>query len=200
MTTLVAIQHDDWCIIAADSQSTANYRAFDTSPVGKINKNGNYLIAAAGSGRGANILAFDWEPPTIPSRVDLDKFVTKTLIPSMRKKFIASGHELKGDGIASSFDNELLIAIRGTIYHIFEDYSWERCGTKLYATGSGGDYALGALYALGADECDDYEEAIELVEQAVKIATKLDIYSGGLIQVAVQNPQSKSMLATLEQK
>ena len=198
MTTLVAIQHDDWCIIGADSQSTAHYRAFDSSPVGKINKNGNYLIAAAGSGRGANILAFDWQPPV--AKGNLDQFVTKYLIPSMRKKFIESGHELKGDGLASTFDNELLIAVSGTIYHIFEDYSWERCGSKLYATGSGGDYALGALKALGADECDDYEEAVNMVEKAVKIAKNLDVFSGGLVQVAVQNPQGKSMIGTFDEE
>ena len=91
-----------------------------------------------------------------------------------------------------------MIAVRGTIYHIFEDYSWERCGTKVYATGSGGDYALGALYAFGIQDCDDYEEAVDMAEKAVKIATKLDVYSGGFIQVAVQNPQGKSMIATIE--
>jgi ATP-dependent protease HslVU (ClpYQ) peptidase subunit len=195
MTTLIAIQHDDWCVIAADSQSTANFRAFDTSPVGKINKNKNILIAAAGSGRGANILAFDWNPPT-PSG-DLDVFITKQLIPSMRKKFIESGYDIKSDGESSSFDNELLIAMKGTIYHIFEDYSWERCGTKVYATGSGGDYALGALNALDVTLCDDYEEAIDIAEQAVKIATRLDVFSGGHIQVAVQNRQGKSLVGTI---
>lgn len=198
MTTLVAVQHENFCVIAADSQATAYNKVLDSSPVGKINLNKNYLIAAAGSARGANILAHEWEPPT--PRGHLDRFVTRTMIPSMRKLFIASGHDIKGDGQPASFDNELLIAVKGTIFHIFDDYGWERCGSKLYATGSGGDFALGVLHALKAHESDDYEEVVEIVIEAIRIASKLDAYSGGLIQVAVQNPEGHSMVRTLDEE
>lgn len=184
MTTLVAVQQDGFCIIAADSQATVNYRKLDTSPVGKIHLNNGYLIAAAGSGRGANILAFDWTPP-VP-RGDLDRFITRRVIPSMRKKFIESGHEIKGDGVPSSFDNELLIAVNGQIYQIFEDYGWERCATGLYASGSGGEFALGALHALDVMNCETADDVIRCVDEAMAVATKLDIFSGGRIQVAFQ--------------
>ena len=195
MTTLVAIQHEDWCVIAAESQSTLNYRAMDSSPVGKITPNGDYLIAAAGSSRGANILAFDWNPPA--PRGNLDKFITASLIPSMRKQFIKSGYDIKSDGESASFDNELLIAIKGKIYFIDEAYGWDRCGSGIYASGSGSDFAIGALDALGARDVDNYEDAIEMAEQAVKIASRYDIFSGGLIQIAVQNQQGKSMVTTI---
>ena len=195
MTTLVAIQHEDWCVIAAESQSTINYRAMDSSPVGKITPNGNYLIAAAGSSRGANILAFDWNPPTPTG--NLDKFVTAKLIPSMRKQFIRSGYDIKSDGESASFDNELLVAVKGKIYFIDEAYGWDRCGSGIYASGSGSDFAIGALDALGARDVDNYEDAVEMAEQAIKIASRHDIFSGGHIQIAVQNPQGKSMLTTI---
>ena len=197
MTTLVAAQYEDFCIIAADSQSTVAYRKMDSSPVGKIQQNGKYLIAASGSGRGANILSFDWNPPNPVG--DLDTFITRTLIPSMRKKFIDSGHELRMDGSSSSFDNELLIAVKGQIYHIFEDYGWERCGTKLYGSGSGGEFALGAMAALDVEKQTEFGEASALIAEAVRIASTMDIFSGGLIQVACQFTNGKSIITTIDQ-
>jgi len=196
MTTLIAIQNDNWCVIAAESQSTFNERAMDCSPVGKISINGEYLIAAAGATRGTNILAFGWNPPT-PSG-DLDKFVTRKFIPSMRKTFIASGYDMKADGQEATFDNEILVAVRGTIYFIDESYGWERCGTKLYGSGTGADYALGALEALGARSLTNYEDAITMAESAIKVATHLDIYSGGIVQVAVQTKEGKNFIAQFD--
>jgi len=193
MTTLIAIQNENWCVMAADSQSTAYNKIADCSPVGKINRNGNYLIAAAGAVRGANLLAFGFTPPR-PSTTNLDLFMTRKFIPAMRKTFIDNGYDIKADGQEASFSNELLVAVRGQIYFIDEIYGWERCGTKVYTSGSGGDFALGAADALGARDCNDYEEAITIVEKAVKIATQWDAFSGGLIQVAVQNHKGESMI------
>ena len=43
MTTLIAYQHEDFCLIAADSQTTGYDMANDCSPMGKIAINGKYL-------------------------------------------------------------------------------------------------------------------------------------------------------------
>lgn len=198
MTTLVAIQSEEWCVIAAESQATTNARVMDCSPVGKIAQNGKFLIAAAGATRGGNLLSFAWKPPTPIGHED--EFMTRFVIPSMRKLFMVNGYDIKSDGQSASFDNELLIAVRGRIYHIFDDYGWERCGSGLYATGSGADFALGAMEALGARDCVDYAEAIDIVEQSVKIASKFDIFSGGLIQVAMQDGKGKGFVATLDEE
>ena len=40
MTTLIAYQHDDYCIIAADTQTTGYDMRADCSPMGKIAENG----------------------------------------------------------------------------------------------------------------------------------------------------------------
>ena len=197
MTTLCAIQAEDWCVIAAESQATTNARIIDSSPVGKIAVNGKFLIAAAGATRGANLLTYAWRSPTPTGKPD--EFITRNAIPSIRRCFMENGYDIKSEGQSASFDNELLLAIKGRLYHIFDDYGWERCGSGLYATGSGADFALGAMEALGARDCDDYAEAIDIAEQAVKIASKLDIFSGGLIQVAMQDKAGKSFVATLDE-
>jgi ATP-dependent protease HslVU (ClpYQ) peptidase subunit len=66
---------------------------------------------------------------------------------------------------------DLLLAINGEVFQITNDYTLLRTSTGIYGIGSGADYAIGALMA-GAT-----------VEEAIKIAIKLDINSGGSIQI-----------------
>jgi len=197
MTTLVAIQHENWCIIAADSQATDSVRKYDISPTGKINVNNGYLFASAGLCRGQNLLAYGWTPPR-PPKGNLDKFITQSFIPSMRQSFIKAGYDMKDDGDIASFDNDLLIAVRGTIYSIDSSYAWERPSGSVYTAGSGGSYAMGALDAYQVETVDDYEKAITMAIRAVEVAIKRDPYSGGKVQIAVQHRSGKNFIETLD--
>jgi 20S proteasome alpha/beta subunit len=197
MTTLVAIQNKDWCIIAADSQATDSFRKYDISPTGKINLNNGYLFASAGLCRGQNLLAFGWTPPR-PPKNNLDKFITKVFIPAMRKHFIASGYDMKDDGDIASFDNDLLIGVRGVIYSIDSSYAWERTSGCIYTAGSGGSYAMGALDAYQVEEKSSYEDAIAIAVRAVEIAIRRDPYSGGKVQVGIQHRNGKCLVETLD--
>lgn len=111
--------------------------------------------------------------------------MTTDLMPSMRRLFVKNGYDMKDDGDVAMHDNEFLIAVRGVLYHVYEDYSWERTDEGFYASGTGGDYALSALMSVQkyvnvrATE-KDAEEALRL---AVGIAKSIDIYSGGDVQV-----------------
>ena len=196
MTTLVAIQHDDWCLIAADSQTSFGHLSADCSPMGKIALNGKYLIAGAGTVRGMNIIQHSFVPPT-PPRNASDKFMVSQFIPALRKSFIAAGYDMKDDGDIAAHDNEFIVAINGTIYFIDEVYGLERQGGKVYVSGSGRQLALGAAYALDADKVEDWQDAIDIAEKAVKAAIKHDIYSGGMVQVALQNKQGKTWITHL---
>lgn len=201
MTTLIAFQHDDFCLIAADTQTTGYDLASDCEPMGKIAKNGKYLVSAAGLVRGMNLIQHAFNPPNAPrtSKPEaLDKFMISTLIPSLRKCFMQSGYDIKSDGDPASHDNDFIIAVNGTLYFIDGVYGVERTKTKVYATGSGMKLALGAADALGIDDCDDYEEAIEILEQAVKSAIKYDINSGGKVQIALQTKDGKSYINFLD--
>jgi ATP-dependent protease HslVU (ClpYQ) peptidase subunit len=98
----------------------------------------------------------------------------------------------------ASHDNEFLIAVNGTIYLIDEVYGIERTANKIYVTGSGMELALGAAHALGLQDVDDWEVAIEIIEEAVKTAIKYDVYSGGLVQVALQDRTGKTWITHLD--
>ena len=201
MTTLIAFQHDDFCLIAADSQTTGYDLSNDCSPMGKIAKNGKYLVSAAGLVRGMNLIQHAFNPPTPPrsSKPDaLDKFIVASFVPSLRKCFVQSGYDIKSDGVAASHDNDFIIAVNGTLYFIDEGYGVERTKDKIYVTGNGMKLALGAAYALGLEDCDDYEEAIEILEKAIKAAIKYDIYSSGQVQIALQTRDGKSFISYLD--
>ena len=196
MTTLIAIQHDDWCMIAGDSQTTSYHLSGDASPMGKIATNGRYMVAAAGLVRGMNLIQHAFTPPR-PPKTNLDKFMVTKFLPAMRSAFIKAGYDMKDDGDVAQHDNEFIVAVNGTLYLIDEAYGIERTGGRLYVSGSGMELALGAAYALGLHEVDDWQEAVDILEAAVKTAIKYDVYSGGLVQIALQDRTGKTWITHL---
>lgn len=186
MTTLAAIQGDGWCAIGADSQASDDSGFTMQIVTGKIFKNGPALIAGAGSVRGINILQFSWTAPRFVGK-SVDHYMTKTFIPSMRKAFIAAGYDMKDDGDVATNDNDFVVAVKGNLYSVAEDYSWERCRMGLYIAGSGGKYALGAMDALGGSKAKTPEEATKIIKKAITSSIKYDAYSGGEIVVMSQS-------------
>lgn len=63
MTTLVGIQLDDRCVIAADSQITEDNLRTVATATPKIIFVGKYLLGITGDSRPGDILAYNWKPP-----------------------------------------------------------------------------------------------------------------------------------------
>lgn len=186
MTTLAAIQGDGWSVIGCDSRASDDTGRYMELATSKIIDNNGVLIAVSGASRGGNITQFGWRPPKPRASDDLDKFMTKRFIPSMRKAFIEAGYDGKEDGDSAWQDSNLLVSIRGVIYPIFNDYSWDREARRVYYAGSGGDVALGALEALNYSRITTPESAEKVLRKAIEIACKHDIYSGGEIHTYIQ--------------
>ena len=186
MTTLVAIQGDGWSVIGCDSRASDEGGRYMELATSKVIDNSGVLIAVSGASRGGNITQFGWKPPKPRANENLDVFMTKKFIPSMREAFIKSGYDAKDDGDAAWQDSNLIISIRGVLYPIFNDYSWDREARRVYYAGSGGDVALGALEALNYSRITTPESAEKVVRRAIEIACKHDIYSGGEINTYIQ--------------
>ena len=152
----------------------------------KIVDNNGILIAVSGASRGGNIVQQGWKPPKPRAAEDLDLFMTRKFIPAMREQFIKAGYDGKDDGEAAWQDSNLLISVRGVLYPIFNDYSWDREERGIYYAGSGGDVAVGALEALDYKKAKTPEAVEKLVRRAVEIAIKHDIYTGGKIHTHIQ--------------
>jgi len=186
MTTLAAVQGDGWSVIGCDSRASDEDGRYMELAVSKIIDNNGVLIAVSGASRGGNITQFGWKPPKPKAAENLDLFMTKRFIPSMRKAFIESGYDGKEDGDSAWHDSNLLVSVKGVIYPIFNDYSWDREARRVYYAGSGGDIALGALEALNYSKLTSPEAVEKVLRKAIEIACKHDIYSGGEIHTHIQ--------------
>lgn len=178
MTTLVAIQGNGFSILGADRRSTDSSGTAVVMGTSKIVENNGYLIAGAGSVRGCNILQYGFKPPR-PSG-DLDVFFTKRFIPAMRKVFLEAGYDIKQDSAAAEHDSEFIISVKGRIYLISDDYSWERSKSGFYAAGSGGHYALGSLETSSLNSVKYLNSKLvaqEMIETALRVSCRLDPYS-----------------------
>lgn len=189
MTTLLAYQGPNWAVLGADSRSSDEMGRPILMATHKIIENNGVLIAGSGSGRGSNIMQFGWKAPK-PSSIetqDLDGFVSKKFIPAMRKTFIDAGYDMKEDGDAASHDSQFLVCIRGIIYPIYEDYSWDRDARGIYYSGSGGDVALGSFIAMLNDIDKSQPEDIEdAIRASIATACEWDIFSAPPIVIRTQ--------------
>jgi ATP-dependent protease HslVU (ClpYQ) peptidase subunit len=186
MTTIAAIQGDGWTAIGCDSKATLDTGRYLESVSRKVVDNNGILIAGAGASRGSNILHYSWKAPKVVSTMSLDSWFTTVLVPSVRSAFINAGYDMKDDGSSASHDSEFLFSVKGQLYHLFEDYSWEREERGLYVLGSGGELALGALEALNAANATTLQTATKHLRKAVSIAIKHDVNSGGKVHVYTQ--------------
>ena len=189
MTTLVAVQGDGWAVMGCDSRATDEGGMVMQLATHKIVENNGYLLAVSGASRGGNLVQFGWKPPKPRAGMSqnaLDGFMTKTFIPALRKLFIDSGFDMKDDGETATHDSNLLVAVQGVVYPIFEDYSWDRDDRNIYIAGSGSEIALGAMEAYGYSKCRKPEDAEKIIRKAIEVSKKWDAFTSGDIHTYVQ--------------
>ena len=164
MTTVIAIQYDQGVDMIADSQINANGKPYFHPDMVKIVERNKYLIGIAGRVIALQAIQNNWNPPALNAtyKDSLYKFVITKIVPSL-KMFIEDAKIFtdKEKEVGELFS--VLIAIKGELFEIDEDYSVSRREDGVYAIGSGSEYALGALMA-GAD-----------MQSAMQIAASLDV-------------------------
>jgi ATP-dependent protease HslVU (ClpYQ) peptidase subunit len=175
MTTLAAVQGSGWVVFGVDSRVVEDRGRTFTLPANqsKLVRKGPYIMSAAGDLRAVNLLEHVFEPPDPADRTGrkLDRFISAAFLPELKDCLEQAGY---------AKDNQLgsviFICVNGVGYELGEDYSYMRDASGMYACGSGGDYAIGALHALIEDsiETRDVDTAKYAVKHALNIATKLD--------------------------
>jgi ATP-dependent protease HslVU (ClpYQ) peptidase subunit len=193
MTTIVAVQGASWAVVGFDSRVTEEAGRAYTLGRGsaKVMKNGQYLLGAAGDVRAINILAYAFEPPKANDLVGirLDRFMTSKFVPALRACFEDHGYAAKETKEQAQHGSVVLVIVNGSIYEIGEDYAWVRDTTGIYSFGSGGDYALGSMYATHGDGISNLNisEVQKLVRDSLHIAARLDPGSGPPFHVMHQS-------------
>lgn len=189
MTTIAAIQGDGWVVMGADTQGTYNDYRVVKMKGDKVYNNNGILIAGCGQGRGLDILHKAWKapkPPRIMDEAQLDIWMARTFIPKMRQIFIESGYDMKDDGDFAQHESVFLIAVQGVLYIVDDDYSFDRDARNFITSGSGGDFAQGALYAQGPKIFKTIAEASKALTVAIDAAKEFDTNSGGETRIYIQ--------------
>jgi ATP-dependent protease HslVU (ClpYQ) peptidase subunit len=164
MTTVIAIQHHDGVEMIADSQINSTGKPYFHGDMVKIVERNRYLIGVAGRVVALQAIQNAWNPPTIAANFkgNLYNFVITKIVPSL-KMFIDESKMFSDKEKEEGELFSIILAIRGEVFEIDEDYSVARREDGMYAIGSGADFALGALMA-GAS-----------AESAMQIAASLDV-------------------------
>ena len=103
------------------------------------------------------------------------------MIPSMIKAFEKNNYDWEDDKADFSF----LVMVKNEIFDIGSDMSISRSDNRMYAVGSGKEYAMGGLAVLGYP--DDLENAIINCMNVLNVSKEFDINTGGFTQVVTYN-------------
>jgi ATP-dependent protease HslVU (ClpYQ) peptidase subunit len=190
MTTILAIQGEDYCAIGSDSQWTDDYGRVGKMTQSKIITVGKYFIGVAGDTRGANIIQHVFNPPQLPpklSGIKLTKFMVSQFIPAYRECLEQNGLGLpqyESNPAEASVDS--LVCANGVIYQIDADYSTEMDTNNLYAIGSGAHYGLGAMQMYASNKKIVQASAKRVLIKSLTISARFDNGSGGPFHTFIQ--------------
>jgi hypothetical protein len=117
----------------------------------------------------------------------LDKFLTTKVLTSLKASCALAGYDAQKEKEKDSEAGfEGLLSIRGIIYQISsEDFAWLKDSQGLYAIGSGGQIALGALAAFNPSK-KNIASAVSAAKAALQISIQYNLYTGGEIQTIIQ--------------
>ena len=183
MTTLIGIELEDRCVLAADSQITEDNLRTICTTVPKIVSVGKYLLGITGDSRPGDILAYNWSPPKYQG-ADPTQWMGKKVLPSILTAFKENGYDPYEATKDKDAGFDYLVAFNGNLFHIAVDLSFIQSTKGIYGLGSGGQLALGSLYSLT-------DSAINLnperhARRAIEIAMMLDINTNPPIQLVTQ--------------
>lgn len=186
MTTLIGIQLDDRCVIAADSQITEdNLRTISTGTP-KIVAVGKYLLGITGDTRPGDILAYNWTPPGYKG-ADPIQWMGKKVLPSILAAFKENNYDPYEATKDKDSGFDYLVAFNGNLFHIAVDLSFIKSDQGLYGLGTGGQFGLG--YLTGLDRRALRSDPMKHAEKAVQIASVLDVNTCPPIQLVVQQKE-----------
>jgi ATP-dependent protease HslVU (ClpYQ) peptidase subunit len=151
MTCIVAIAQNGTVYMGADHAASDDKTGWILSrKEPKCFKVGQYAIAFTDSFRMGQILQYSWTPPKYtPTKTNsgLDKFMRTKFIDSVKVAFKDGGYGSIGSSSDEDTGGIFIVGLEGRIFTIDEDFHVGENMVNYMAEGSGGQIALGALYA-----------------------------------------------------
>jgi ATP-dependent protease HslVU (ClpYQ) peptidase subunit len=151
MTCIVAIAQNGTVYMGADHAASDDKTGWILSrKEPKCFKVGQYGIAFTDSFRMGQILQYSWNPPKYtPTKTNsgLDKFMRTKFVDSIKQAFKDGGYGSIGSSSDEDTGGIFIVGLEGRIFTIDEDFHVGENVVNYMAEGSGGQIALGALYA-----------------------------------------------------
>jgi ATP-dependent protease HslVU (ClpYQ) peptidase subunit len=172
MTTLVAVQTADDVLLGWDSARSFGNEVMQLAHP-KVWVSDGLIYGVSGSARFSDIMyatnfpEYDGSEPR--------KWLIRELVPAILRNVEASGHEAMIRDETGLISAGIFVVVDGTVYAFDGALSPTATTDGIYTTGSGGDYAKGALKH-GAT-----------IYEAIEIACEVDPHSGGEIHIASAN-------------
>ena len=184
MSIVVAVRKNNALVMAADTLtcfSEDEQVPPDNASAEKIMRIGHSVVGGAGWGLYDDIFR-DFlagrEPPGLDSEGSIFSFFLELWKALHEKYTFVNDQAHDKDSPFGDLDSSFLIANRTGIYRVSSDLSVSRF--KQYcSTGSGSEYALGAVHALYHSSAT----AREIAEEAVRAAIAFNVFCGGTVQV-----------------
>ena len=146
MTCVAALVEKGVVWMGADSAGVDGNYGLRVRADPKVFENGPFLIGMSGSFRMGNLLRFKLcSPPHDPS-IDDYQYMADSFVEAMRAAFHAGGFVGKYQG-QEVIDGSFLVAYKGVLYEVQEDYQVAMMADNYAASGCGADLALGSLYS-----------------------------------------------------
>lgn len=182
MTTIAAVQGDDFAVVAFDSMVSEGEEKVFTLPrdLPKVVKVNDCILGAAGDLRAVNLISIYDLPipdPRLRGR-ELDLWFGRTFVSELKELFDDSGYEKE-----SEHGSTILAVVNCTIYEVGTSYEWLRDARGVYSIGTGSPYAMGFLRGQGPGIAKDFVAAREAVVRAVELAIEMDPMTGGPVCV-----------------
>lgn len=147
MTAIVAVRDERRKVIYLGADSLAS-NGMQSSRVAdpKIFQKGEFIIAYAGSFRSGQVLAYRFQPPPLPKTpARLFPYMVNEFGDALRDSLTKAGRIRKEMEQENAWPLEFLVAVRGRIFAVQEDFSVLEPADGYAAAGSGESFCIGSL-------------------------------------------------------
>lgn len=144
MTCVAGLVYENKVWIGADSAGVMNYSLTPRKDP-KVFINSNLIIGFTSSFRMGQLLKWNFTPPPVKEGQDVDSYMNKDFIDSVRSCFKHGGYAQKHN--EQEHGGSFLVGFKGRLFSVDSDYQVGESLLSYDAVGCGADIALGALHA-----------------------------------------------------
>lgn len=144
MTCIVGLVEGNTVWIGGDSAGVGGY-SLTVRADEKVFRNGPMLFGFTSSFRMGQVLRYAFDVPDHDPRTDIDKYMATTFVDALRECLKKHGVASKSNEVESC--GTFLVAYRGQLFCVQDDYQIAKAVDQFDAVGCGHDVAKGSLFA-----------------------------------------------------